>query len=58
MFADLEHNLLNVGQPLEKGYHLVFANNCCQIFYTNNPAQMVADVKMDKNKKFPFGAIL
>jgi len=46
----IKHNLLNVGQLMEKGYTL-FMNNC-YLTITDYNGRLIAYVKMSKNKMF------
>ncbi|KAI3821704.1 hypothetical protein L1987_09276 [Smallanthus sonchifolius] len=47
----LRHNLLSVGQLLQKGYNVFFANGCCEI--KDHKGYNLAKVRMTGNKMFP-----
>ena len=47
----LAHNLLSVGQLIQKGYRVVFEENKCRVVDRKN--QLMAKVEMTRNKGFP-----
>lgn len=49
----LSHNLLSVGQLLQRGYSLLYGNGECKIVEEKNSVE-VPWVKMTVNKYFPF----
>ena len=53
LVPDLEQNLLSVGQLVEHGYKVQFQDNSCKIFDKNGGSQVIANIKMEKNRKFP-----
>ena len=53
LVSDLEKNLLSVGQLVEHGYSIHFEEECCKIFDKGGRSQVVAKVKMEKNRSFP-----
>jgi len=52
---DIDQNLLNVGQLLEKGFKVLFENQHCRIFYTTS--WEILRVKM-RGKNFSFDPIV
>ena len=46
-----KHNLLSVGQLLQKGHHVSFKQDECEI--RNKNYVLIAKVKMTENKMFP-----
>lgn len=49
----LKHNLMSVGQLIEKGYRVLFKNDVCTILDRNPSDRLIAKVQMTKNKMFP-----
>lgn len=52
LVPDLEQNLLSVGQLVEHGNSISFEKDCCKIFDKKRTNQVVAKVKMEKNRNF------
>ena len=53
LVPDLEQNLLSVGQLMEHGYLVHFEDDFCKIFDKGGKSQVVAKIKMEKNRSFP-----
>ncbi|KAD5508293.1 hypothetical protein E3N88_15996 [Mikania micrantha] len=49
--SGLKHNLLSIGQLLEKGYDIHFKNGMCEI--KNNEGILIGKVPMTENRMFP-----
>ena len=49
----LEHNLLSVGQLIEKGYPVIFQNNKCVIYDRDGSNKVIVEVSMTNNRMFP-----
>eukprot|EP01018_Ginkgo_biloba_P021449 Gb_26759 [translate_table: standard] len=49
----LEHNLLSVGQLIEKGYPVIFQNNKCVIYDRDGSNKVTVEVSMTNNQMFP-----
>ena len=47
----IKHNLLSIGQLLEKGYTLLMKN--CNLIIEDYSGRLIAHVKMSKNRMFP-----
>ncbi|TXG68966.1 hypothetical protein EZV62_003901 [Acer yangbiense] len=47
----LKHNLLSVGQLLQKGYNVIFKDDVCEI--KGKDGGLIAKIKMTQNKMFP-----
>ena len=52
LVSDLEQNLLSVGQMVEHGYVVHFEDDTCKIYEKRGSKQMVATIKMEKNRSF------
>lgn len=50
---NLKHNLLSVGQIMEKNYKLIFEDNKCIIYDKNHEHRLVTTIPMTKNRLFP-----
>ena len=53
LVPDLEQNLLSVGQMIEHGYVVHFENDSCMIYEKGGSKQVIANIKMVKNRSFP-----
>jgi len=49
----LKHNLISVGQLMQKGYKVSFENNVCTIFDIPPSKVVIARIKMTDNRMFP-----
>lgn len=49
----LKHNLISVGQPIQKGYRSTFENNIWPIFYISPSNMVIAKVEMINNRMLP-----
>ena len=53
LVPELDQNLLSVGQLQENGYPVLFDDDVCTIYEKKNKNQIVANIKMEKNRSFP-----
>jgi hypothetical protein len=51
--SGLQHNLISIGQLLQKGYRIYFENGECLILDKKPSNRIIAKVKMTKNRMFP-----
>lgn len=51
----IAHNLLSLGQLIEKGYFVVVQNNECVVYDKTDSNHIVAKVGMLQNRIFPLG---
>ena len=49
----LKHNLMSVGQLVQKGYKVSFDNDVCTILDRNPSGRLIARVNMTQNRMFP-----
>ena len=54
----LKHNLMSVGQLMQKGYNVFFKNDVCTILDRPPSRLMITKVKMTNNRMFPLKIIL
>ena len=50
---DLKHNLISIGQLMQKGYNVFFKNDICTILDKSPSRQLIAKVHMKNNRMFP-----
>eukprot|EP00253_Pinus_taeda_P033405 PITA_33405 len=53
----LKHNLVSVGQLMQKGYNVFFKNDVCTILDRPPRRQLIAKVQMTNNRMFPLKII-
>lgn len=49
----LKHNLISIGQLMQKGYHVFFKNDVCTILDRPPSGHLITKVKMKNNRMFP-----
>ena len=50
---DLKHNLLSVGQLIEKGYKVLFEGASCKIYDRKPSRKLISEIYMTPNRMFP-----
>ena len=50
---DLKHNLLSVGQLIEKGYKVLFEGASCKIYDRKPSRKLISEILMTPNRMFP-----
>ena len=50
---DLKHNLLSVGQLIEKGYKVLFEGASCKIYDRKPTRKLISEIYMTPNRMFP-----
>jgi hypothetical protein len=50
---DLKHNLLSVGQLIEKGYKVLFEGTSCKIYDRKPSRKLISEIYMTPNRMFP-----
>ena len=50
---NLNHNLLSVGQIVERNYRLMFEYAQCKIYDKSHGNRIITNVPMNKNRLFP-----
>ena len=50
---DLKHNLLSVGQLIEKGYKVLFEGASCKIYDRKQSRKLISEIYMTPNRMFP-----
>jgi hypothetical protein len=50
---DLKHNLLSVGQLIEKGYKVLFEGISCKIYDRKPSRKLISEIYMTPNRMFP-----
>jgi transposase InsO family protein len=50
---DLKHNLLSVGQLIEKGYKVLFEGVSCKIYDRKPSRKLISEIYMTPNRMFP-----
>ena len=49
----LKHNLISIGQLMQKGYNVFFKNDVCTILDKTRSRQLISKVHMTNNRMFP-----
>jgi len=52
-FPGLKHNLISIGQLMQKGYNVFFKNDVCTTLDRPPSRQLIAKVQMTNNRMFP-----
>ena len=53
----LKHNLMSIGQLMQKGYNVFFKNDVCTILDRPPSKQLITKVQMTNNRMFPLKII-